>query len=122
MLVEPGHLPGECPEHCPLPADAVSGRPGPAGETVIIDCHCHAGPGDGFVGPWDTAAPLDCYLPRAAAAGIAHTVLFPAFHSDYAVANRAVAAIVAADPGRFSGFAFVNPAADRGRVQAMLAE
>jgi predicted TIM-barrel fold metal-dependent hydrolase len=25
---------------------------------MIIDCHCHAGKGDGLTGPWDTDAPL----------------------------------------------------------------
>ena len=29
---------------------------------MIIDCHCHAGKGDGLTGPWDTAAPLGKYL------------------------------------------------------------
>ena len=83
---------------------------------MIVDCHCHAGPGDGLTGPWDTAAPLDKYLDRATAAGIARSVLFAAFHSDYAIANREVARIVASDRSRFYGFAFVHPDRDRGRV------
>jgi predicted TIM-barrel fold metal-dependent hydrolase len=83
---------------------------------VIVDCHCHAGRGDGLTGPWDTAAPIGPYLRRAAQAGIERTVLFAAFHSDYAVANREVARIVAARPDRFYGFAFVHPERDRGRV------
>ena len=57
---------------------------------MIIDAHCHAGRGDGFTGPWDTVAPLGVYLRRAFAAGIDRTVLFAAFHSDYAAANREV--------------------------------
>jgi uncharacterized protein len=89
---------------------------------VIVDCHCHAGAGDGLTGPWDTRAPLGHYLRRADAAGVTHTVLFAAFSSDYARANREVARIVAAAPGRFVGFAFVDPARDRGRVPAMVAE
>jgi uncharacterized protein len=89
---------------------------------VIVDCHCHAGLGDGLTGPWDTSARLDRYLPRAARAGIDHTVLFAAFHSDYAVANREVARIVASRPERFSGFAFVHPVRDRGRVRALVRE
>lgn len=89
---------------------------------MIIDCHCHAGAGDGFTGPWDTAAPLGAYLRRARAAGIAKTVLFPAFHTDYSRANREVAGIVARNPGRFIGFAFVNPVADAGRVREMVGE
>jgi predicted TIM-barrel fold metal-dependent hydrolase len=89
---------------------------------VIIDAHCHAGPGDGLTGPWDTAAPLDRYLPRAEAAGIDRTVLFAAFHTDYAVANREVARIVNSDRARFYGFAFVHPERDRGRVRQLVDE
>ena len=87
---------------------------------MIIDSHCHAGKGDGLTGPWDTAAPLRKYLNRANAAGIDRTVLFAAFHSDYAVANREVARIVASRPDRFYGFAFVNPERDRGRVFSLV--
>lgn len=83
---------------------------------MIIDCHCHAGQGDGLTGPWDTAAPLGKYLRRAWTAGISRTVLFAAFHSDYALANRELARIVRSRPGRFYGFAFVHAARDRGRV------
>jgi predicted TIM-barrel fold metal-dependent hydrolase len=89
---------------------------------MIVDCHCHAGLGDGLTGPWDTSARLDRYLPWAARAGIGHTVLFAAFHSDYAVANREVGRIVLARPDRFTGFAFVHPARDRGRVRSLVAE
>ncbi len=87
---------------------------------MIIDCHCHAGQGDGLTGPWDTDAPLGLYLQRAARAGIARTVLLPASHSDYAQSNRALAKIVARRPRRFIGFAMVHPARDRGRMLAML--
>ena len=89
---------------------------------MIIDCHCHAGKGDGLTGPWDTDAPLGEFLRWSRTAGIDRTVLFPAFHSDYAVANRLVARIVARRPDRFLGFAFVHPERDRGRVAAMVKE
>jgi predicted TIM-barrel fold metal-dependent hydrolase len=89
---------------------------------VIVDCHCHAGLGDGLTGPWDTEARLDRYLPRAAQAGIDRTVLFAAFHSDYARANREVARIVATRPGRFYGFAFVHAQRDAGRIDALVRE
>jgi predicted TIM-barrel fold metal-dependent hydrolase len=89
---------------------------------VVVDTHCHAGPGDGLSGPWDSDAGLGHYLRRARAAGIERSVLFAAFHSDYAVANRAVACIVAAAPRRFYGFAFVHAARDRGRIGAMVRE
>lgn len=87
---------------------------------MIIDCHCHAGEGDGFTGPWDSDAGLERYLQRASAAGIARTVLLAAFHSDYALANRSVARIVASDPQRFYGFAFVHAQRDKGRVHALV--
>jgi predicted TIM-barrel fold metal-dependent hydrolase len=90
------------------------------GTAMIIDCHCHAGKGDGLTGPWDTAAPLEKYLRWAAAAGIGRTAIFAAFHSDYAIANREVARIVASRPNRFYGMAFVHAIRDRGRVRDMV--
>jgi predicted TIM-barrel fold metal-dependent hydrolase len=87
---------------------------------MIIDCHCHAGKGDGLTGPWDTNAPLREFLHWSRAAGIDRTVLFAAFHSDYAHANRQVARIVASRPDRFLGFAFVHAVRDRGRVAEMV--
>lgn len=87
---------------------------------MIIDCHCHAGKGDGLTGPWDTDAPLGKYLSRAREAGIERSVLFAAFHSDYAQANREVARIVASRPRRFYGFAFINAERDRGRVYSRI--
>ena len=87
---------------------------------LIIDCHCHAGKGDGLTGPWDTDAPLKPYLGWATDAGIQKTVLFAAFHSDYALANRQVAEIVRTNPNRFYGFAFVHAIRDRGRIVSMV--
>lgn len=87
---------------------------------MIIDCHCHAGKGDGLTGPWDTDASLNRYLQRAQRAGIHKTVLFAAFHSDYAVANREVARIVASRPERFFGFAFVHAERDRRRMRELV--
>lgn len=87
---------------------------------MIIDCHCHAGRGDGLTGPWDTNAPLGKYLKRARLAGIDGSVLFAAFHSDYAAANLEVAKLVAKNPRRFYGFAFVHAERDKGRIDAMI--
>lgn len=91
-------------------------------QSMIIDCHCHAGTGDGLTGPWDTTARIETYMQRAARAGITHSVLFAAFHSDYSVANREVARMVQSRPDRFYGFAFVHADRDRGRVRAMVEE
>jgi predicted TIM-barrel fold metal-dependent hydrolase len=99
---------------------AIGASPARLPPTLVIDAHCHAGRGDGFTGPWDTAARLDRYLRRCDEAGIVRSNLFAAFHSDYAVANEEVGRIVAGRPDRFYGFAFVNADRDRGRILAML--
>jgi len=70
---------------------------------MIIDCHCHAGRGDVMTAPWNTDAPLGSYLRRARRAGIGRTIVFPAFHSDYATANAQLAQIIARDPHRLTG-------------------
>jgi uncharacterized protein len=87
---------------------------------MIIDCHCHAGKGDGLTGPWDTDAALDRYLPWATEAGITQTVLFAAFNSNYAKANAEVARIVQRNPNRLYGFAFVNALKDAGNIFNMV--
>lgn len=87
---------------------------------MIIDCHCHAWKGDGLTGPWDTDASLTNYMKWAAEASIDKTVLFAAFHSDYARANYEVAKIVNANPEKFFGFAFVNAARDAGRIHDLV--
>ena len=87
---------------------------------TIIDCHCHAGHGDALTAPWNTAAPLGRYLRRAREAGIARTVVFAPFHSDYAAANEEVARLVARMPSRLTGFAFVHARRDAGRLLPML--
>jgi uncharacterized protein len=87
---------------------------------MIIDCHCHAGKGDGFRGPWDTEARIEPHLKRARAAGIQKTVVFPVFNSDYAAANARLARIVRMYPDELIGFAAINPARDSGHVESMI--
>jgi predicted TIM-barrel fold metal-dependent hydrolase len=87
---------------------------------MIIDCHCHAGQGDGLTEPSDTDAPIEPYLRRARAAGIDRTIVFAPFHGDYAAANAEVARIVARHPRRLIGFAFLHPRRDAGRIFAMV--
>ena len=87
---------------------------------MIIDCHCHAGKGDGFHGPWDTEAHIGPHLKRARAAGIDKTVVFPVFNSDYVAANARLARIVRAYPDELIGFASVHPIRDAGRVKLMV--
>jgi predicted TIM-barrel fold metal-dependent hydrolase len=89
---------------------------------VIVDCHCHAGKGDGLSQPADTAAPLGRVLARARAAGIDRTIIFAAFADDYRRANREVAAMIARRPDRLSGFAFLHAARDKGRIETMIRE
>lgn len=87
---------------------------------MIIDCHCHAGRGDGLSAPWNTEAPLRDYLRRAERAGIDRTIVFAAFHSDNAVANDEVARIVAQRPDRLTGFAFLDPKRDAGQIEELV--
>jgi predicted TIM-barrel fold metal-dependent hydrolase len=75
-----------------------------------------------MTGPWDADVSLRRYLQRARAAGIQRTVLLAAFHSDYRIANRDVGRIVASDPERFMGFAFVHASRDRGRIRELVRE
>ena len=75
---------------------------------MIVDCHCHAGTGDGFRGPWDTEARIEPHLARARAAGIDLTVVFPVFNSDYVAANARLARIVRAYPDELIGFAAIK--------------
>jgi predicted TIM-barrel fold metal-dependent hydrolase len=89
---------------------------------MIVDGHCHAGTGDGLTGPWDTRAPLGAYLRRARAAGIARTVAFAAFSSDYASANAEVAELCRVHAPRLVGFAFVHAKRDAGRIEEMVEE
>ncbi|HTA81234.1 MAG TPA: amidohydrolase family protein [Terracidiphilus sp.] len=88
---------------------------------MIVDCHCHAGKGDRMTAPWNTDAPIGPYLRRAHRAGIRKTVVFAPFHSDYDVANREVARIIARHPERLIGFAFVHASRDAGRIMEMVA-
>jgi predicted TIM-barrel fold metal-dependent hydrolase len=87
---------------------------------MVIDCHCHTGKGDRMTAPWNTDAPIEPYLRRARAAGIDKTIMFAAFHSDYAQANAQVAGIIAQHPGRLLGFAFVHAKRDAGRIFRMV--
>jgi predicted TIM-barrel fold metal-dependent hydrolase len=83
---------------------------------MIIDCHCHAGKGDRMTAPWNTDAPIEPYLRRARIAGIDKTIVFSAFHTDYARGNAQVARIVACYPDRLMGFAMVHARRDAGRI------
>src|SRR5262245_5933472 len=87
---------------------------------MIIDAHCHAGKGDLLTAPWNTDAPIEQYLRRARTAGIDKTIVFAAFHSDYAQANAQLARIVARYPSRLIGFAFVHSRRDAGRIYSMV--
>jgi predicted TIM-barrel fold metal-dependent hydrolase len=87
---------------------------------VIVDCHCHAGKGDLLTAPWNSDAHIEPYLRRARRAGIDKTIVFPAFHTDYAVANAELARVVARYPSRLIGFAFVHASRDAGRIFQMV--
>jgi predicted TIM-barrel fold metal-dependent hydrolase len=87
---------------------------------MIVDCHCHAGKGDKLTAPWNTDARIEPYLRRARAAGIDKTIVFSAFHSDYAKGNAQVARIVSRYPARLIGFVMVHAKRDAGRIFEMV--
>lgn len=87
----------------------------------VIDCHCHAGKGDGLTGPWDTDASLQKYLQRADASGVTRTVVFPALANDYAIGNDFVVRLAANFPRRLMAFGFIHAVNDRGRVASIVA-
>lgn len=89
---------------------------------MIIDCHCHAGKGEGLSNHWSTNAPIEPYLRRARAAGIDRTVIFAAQHNDYMRANEGVAQIASHYPGRFICFACVHTRRDAGRIREMVSQ
>jgi uncharacterized protein len=89
---------------------------------MIIDSHCHAGHGNLLTAPWNTSAPLGAYLRRARRAGIARTVVFPAFQTDYRDGNRQVARFVKRWPDRLIGFAMLHAGRDAGHVREMVRE
>ncbi len=91
---------------------------------MIIDGHCHAGRGDRLTAPWNSGLDLDLgrYLRRAELAGIARTVVLPAFSSDTRRANRELAVVVARHRPRLIGFAMVHAERDRGRIRALVSE
>jgi uncharacterized protein len=79
---------------------------------MIIDCHCHAGEGDGLTGPWDPRL-FEKPSHLGGRGRDRKTVLFFDFHSAYAVANRSLAGIVTRQPDRFFGLAFIHAHRDR---------
>jgi len=87
---------------------------------MIIDSHCHAGPGDLMTAPWNTNAPIEPYLRRARAARIDRTIVVAAFHSDYHKANAQLARIVQRFAPRLVAFAFVHARRDAGRICNMV--
>lgn len=87
---------------------------------MIIDSHCHAGPGDLLTAPWNTNAPIEPYLRRARAAEIDRTIVVAAFHSDYQKANAQLARIARKYAPRLIAFAFVHARRDAGRICNMV--
>ena len=89
---------------------------------MIIDCHCHAGKGDGLTGPWDTNAPLAKYLRAGRRAGIDRTGAVSPPFIPITWSPIAKSRGLSERPDRFYGFAFVHPQRDCGRVAAMVEE
>src|SRR5690349_4284178 len=87
---------------------------------MIIDSHCHAGPGDLMTAPWNTNAPIEPYLRRARAAGIDRTIVVPAFNSDYHKANTHLGHIASKYTPSLIAIAFLHARRDAGRICNMV--
>ncbi len=88
----------------------------------VIDSHCHFGSGEGLTHHWNTRANLSKYKPRARAAGIIRTVLFPVITTDCLKANREVGLFIKKNPNKYFGFAMIHPVIDKNRVFKMIEE
>lgn len=89
---------------------------------MIIDCHVHAGHGDGLEHSWDTFEDIDISLKRMDDAGIDKAIILPIGVTNFRTYNREIAQIVQAHPDRLYGFAKVNQTEDKGRIEEMLGE
>jgi len=89
---------------------------------LIVDSHVHIGTSGVPLGPAGPAANFALWRRRAAAVGIHRAVLMAAPVGAYAAANRMVAGLAGRNPDRWLWYVFVNAAADRGRVGALVAE
>jgi uncharacterized protein len=89
-------------------------------KSLIIDSHCHYGPGDGFTGPWDTRADIDNYLKIAVDAGITNVALIPALARDYEIGNRCLVALISKHPDRFVGYVGINPGTNHSEFEKAL--
>lgn len=86
----------------------------------VIDSHCHASTDGLLAAPGEPDVSLVRYAIRAVEAGITQTVLMAPPVGHYAQANQVVREVVEASPGRYIPYVFVNPAADRGRLAAII--
>lgn len=88
---------------------------------VIIDSHCHLGLGPIPLTGEVPDRSFGRYVARADAAGITSTVVMAAPSGRYEKDNAAVGELVVANPGRFFGYIFVNPVAEKGRIARAVA-
>lgn len=87
----------------------------------VIDSHCHTSTDGLLAAPGELDTSLVRYALRALDAGITRTVLMAPPIGDYMEANRVVRDVVEANPGRYVPYVFVNPTADRGSLDAIVA-
>ena len=88
---------------------------------MIVDSHVHVGTAGVPLGPAYPESSFALWRSRAAAVGIRKAVLMAAPVGTYEAANGAVADLAGQKPGTWLWYVFVNPAADRGRVGALVA-
>lgn len=87
----------------------------------IVDSHVHVGTAGVPRGPADLETSFAVWRTRASAVGISRAVLMAAPVGTYAAANRRVAELAGSEPGKWLWYVFINPDADRGRVEDLVA-
>lgn len=102
----------------------LPGREGHRRPYAVLDAHCHAGTGAvlGHSGDGADDLALARYVQQARRAGIDGAVLFAPLTNDHRRANERAGRIARARPDRWVWFLLVHPGADRGRVEAVVAQ
>ncbi|MHC4118183.1 MAG: amidohydrolase family protein [Planctomycetota bacterium] len=97
-----------------------------AGQTRVIDAHCHAGRGvnygrdDSTSDPWTTYNDPRWTLRKAREVGIDKTIIFPINNTTYRQANEEIASYVRRWPDKFIGFAKHDSRSEAGKIRDML--
>lgn len=110
----------------PIAANARAANRNVAGDSHIIDAHCHAGRGMNYGSDDPTCAPWTTYndprwtLDQMAECGISQSIVFPISNTTYEQANQEIASYIRRWPEKLIGFAKHDAKTEGGRIRDML--